>query len=207
LTDKYGPQAEGWSERAYADSAKYLRRRAELIARGLERGDVVLDLACGDGGLGEILLARGLGYFGVDASPSMAAAARARLGDRAQVEQDDLNEFDPGRPVDATTVFRAIYYARDHDAFFRRVESFTRKKLVFDLNPRQYDVEEMLGRLRAAGFPQIELRPFLFPQRFPLPFPLDALARAAEHVRPLARLALRYRFTYVVTASRTRPVR
>jgi SAM-dependent methyltransferase len=203
LTDKYGPQAEGWSERAYGDSAKYLRRRAELIARGLDSGDRVLDLACGDGALGEVLLANGLQYLGVDASPAMAAAARTRLGDRARVEQGDLNDFDPGEPVDATTVFRAIYYAREHGAFFRRVASYTRKKLVFDLNPRQYDVEEMLGRVRGAGFPRVELRPFLFPQRFPLPFPLDALAGAAEHVRPLARLALRYRFTYVVTAWRT----
>jgi SAM-dependent methyltransferase len=207
LTDKYGPQAEGWSERSYADSAKYLRRRADVIARGLERGDLVLDLACGDGGLGDVLLARGLRYHGVDASPAMAAAARVRLGDRAKIEQDDLNAFHPGEAVDATTVFRAIYYARDHDAFFARVASYTRKKLVFDLNPRQYDVDEMLGRVRAAGFPHVELRPFLFPQRFPLPFPLDALAGAVEQVGALARLALRYRFTYVVTAWRTRPAR
>ena len=207
MTDKYGPQAEGWSERSYADSAKYLRRRADLIARGLEPGDLVLDLACGDGGLGDVLLARGLRYHGVDANPAMAAAARVRLGDRAKIEQDDLNAFDPGEAVDATTVFRAIYYARDHDAFFARVGSYTRTKLVFDLNPRQYDVDEMLGRVRAAGFPRVELRPFLFPQRFPLPFPLDALARAVEQVGALARLALRYRFTYVVTAWRRRPAR
>src|SRR6266540_7440276 len=102
-----------------------------------------------------------------------------------------------------TTLFRSLV----HDAFFARVGSYTRTKLVFDLNPRQYDVDEMLGRVRAAGFPRVELRPFLFPQRFPLPFPLDALARAMEQVGALARLALRYRFTYVVTAWRRRPAR
>jgi SAM-dependent methyltransferase len=200
LTDKYAPQAAGWSERSYGDSRKYLERRAELIAPGLAPGDTVLDLACGDGGLGEALLARGLAYVGVDASAEMVAAARARLGGRARIEQADLNAFAPDEPVAATTVFRAIYYAHDHDGFFGRVAEFTTRKLVFDLNPRQYDVEEMLARVRAVGFARVELQPFFFPQRFGMPFPLDALARAAESIAPLARLALRYRFTYVVTA-------
>jgi SAM-dependent methyltransferase len=200
LTDKYGRQAEGWSERSYGDAHKYLQRRAELIAVGLPRGATVLDLACGDGGLGEVLVAHGLRYVGVDTSAEMAEAARARLGDDALVVQADLNDFTPEEAVDATTVFRAVYYARDHDAFFRGVASYTRRKFVFDLNPRQYDVEDMTRRLIAAGFARVELRPFFFPQRFGLPFPLDRLARVAERSGPLARFALRYRFTYVVSA-------
>jgi hypothetical protein len=130
----------------------------------------------------------------------MIDAARARLGDDALVVQADLNDFAPPARVDVTTVFRAIYYARDHDAFFGRVASYTRRKLVFDLNPRQYDVDDMTRRLRGAGFARVELRPFFFPQRFGMPFPLDRLARVAERSRPVARLALRYRFTYVVSA-------
>jgi SAM-dependent methyltransferase len=200
LTDKYGAQAEGWSERSYGDARKYLLHRAELIAVGLPEGASVLDLACGDGGLGEMLVARGLRYAGVDESAEMVEAARKRLGGDAVVVQEDLNEFVPTELVDATTVFRAVYYARDHDAFFRRVASYTRRKLVFDLNPRQYRVAEMTGRLRAAGFVRVELRPFFFPQRFGMPFPLDRVARLAERSGPVARVALRYRFTYVVSA-------
>ena len=200
MTHKYGPQAEGWSERSYGDAHKYLRHRAELIAVGLPQGAAVLDLACGDGGLGQMLVARGFRYLGVDTSSEMVEAAQSRLGTGAVVVRADLNEFAPAEPVDATTVFRAVYYARDHDAFFRRVASYTRRKLVFDLNPRQYDVADIGGRLHAAGFPRVELRPFFFPQRFGLPFPLDRLARAAERSGPLTRLALRYRFTYVVSA-------
>lgn len=202
--DKYGAQAEGWSERAYADSRTYLRRRAELIARGLVRGDTVLDLACGDGGVAEYLLAFGLRYVGVDGNEAMVAAARERLEGRARVERGDLNEFTPDEDVAATSIFRAIYYARDHDAFFRHVASYTRAKIVFDLNPRQYGVEEMLARVRRAGFERVTLRPFFVPQRVALPFPLDVVARGAERVPPLARLALRYRFTYVVSAFRRR---
>ena len=199
MTDKYGPQAEGWSERSDGDARKYLLHRAELIAVGLPEGAAVLDLACGDGGLGEMLVARGFRYAGVDTSAEMVEAARARLASDAVV-QDDLNEFVPSEPVDATTVFRAVYYARDHDAFFRRVASYTRRKFVFDLNPRQYDVADMTARLRAAGFERVERRPFFFPQRFGMHFPLDRLARAAERSGPLARVALRYRITYVVSA-------
>ncbi len=175
-----------------------------MIALGpeLHPGDTVLDLACGDGGLGEHLVGRGIAYMGVDASLPMVEAARRRLGDRARIEHGDLNEAAPPQPVAATTVFRAIYYARDRAAFFRRVAAFTERKLVFDLNPRQYAVATVVADLRAAGFDRVELRPFFVPQRVALPGPAAWLALAAERAGPLARLALRFRFSYVVAAAR-----
>ena len=87
-------------------------------------------------------------------------------------------------------------------AFFRHVATYTEKKLVFDLNPRQYRVEDVLADLRAAGFDQVALRPFFVPQTVALPGPLVGLAKALERSGPLARLALRLRFTYLVAASR-----
>jgi SAM-dependent methyltransferase len=203
--EQYARQAQEWSERAYADSAAYLAHRADLVvALGprLEPGDELLDLACGDGGLGELLLARGLRYRGVDSTPEMVEAARARLGGRAPVEVGDLNEYTPPAHVAATTVFRAIYYADDRAAFFHHVAGFTEKKLVFDLNPRQYRVEDVLADLRSAGFGDVALRPFFVPQTRVLPRPIGTLARALECSGPLARAALRYRFTYLVAASR-----
>ena len=202
---QYARHAEDWTERAYADSAAYLAHRAELVVTlgaHLGPGDEVLDLACGDAGLGEHLLARGLRYRGVDSTPEMIEAARARLGGRAVVELGDLNDYEPPEPLAATTIFRAIYYARDRAAFFRHVAAFTEKKLVLDLNPRQYRVEDVLADLRAAGFGRVELRPFFVPQTRALPRPLLAVAHALERSGPLARLALRYRFTYLVAASR-----
>ena len=201
---KYSSQAEDWSERAYADAATYLAHRADLVqALGpkLASGDEVLDLACGDGGLGEVLLTRGLRYRGVDSTPEMVEAAQRRLGARAQIELGDLNEYVPPAPVAAATVFRAIYYARDRRVFFTHVAAFTEKKLVFDLNPRQYRLDDVLADLRAAGLRTIALRPFFMPQTVALPRPVAALARAIECSGPLARLALRYRFTYLVAAS------
>ena len=203
--DQYARQAQDWTERAYADVTAYLEHRAELIAElgvRLGPGDEVVDLACGDAGLGEALLRRGLRYRGVDSTPEMVEAARLRLGTRAEVDLGDLNEYVPPRPVAATTVFRAIYYARDRAAFFRHVSGFTETKLVFDLNPRQYRVEDVLAELRAAGLSTVLLHPFFVPQTVSLPGPLLAAAKALERSGPLAQLALRARFTYLVAASR-----
>ena len=203
--EQYARQAEDWTERAYADSKAYLEHRADLVVRlgpRLERGDEVLDLACGDGGLGELLLAGGFGYRGVDSTPEMVAEARRRLRGRAPVDLGDLNAYVPPAPVAATTVFRAIYYAHDRRAFFRHIASFTEKKLVFDLNPRQYRLEDVLAELGAAGFGGVATRPFLVPQTKALPGPVVALAGLLERSGPVARLALRYRFTYLVAASR-----
>lgn len=204
-TDQYARKAAGWSDAEYADSHAYLDHRAALVASlgvPLAPGDEVLDLACGDGGLGVYLLERGLRYRGVDAEPAMVGAARARLGGVAPIELGDLNGYAPPKPVAATTVFRAIYYADDRPAFFARAAAFTEKKLVFDLNPRQYRVDEVTGELRRAGFSRVELRPFLVPQTRGLPAPGIAALKTLERVAPLARVALRLRFTYLVAAVR-----
>jgi methyltransferase family protein len=203
--EQYARQAQAWTERAYADVGAYLEHRAELIVSlgpRLDPGDEVLDLACGDAGLGQALLARGLRYRGLDSTPEMVEAARRRLGEQATVELGDLNDYTPPAPVAATTVFRAIYYARDRRAFFHHVVGYTETKLVFDLNPRQYRVDHVVADLRDAGFGSIELRPFFVPQTVSLPGPLLAAAKALERSGPLARLALRVRFTYLVAASR-----
>ena len=204
-TAKYKDAAAGWSEGQYADPSGYFGHRADLIVSlgpQLQPGDTVLDFACGDAWLADHLLPRGLHYLGVDASEPMVAAARARLGDRARVRLGDLNDYAPPEPVAATTIFRAIYYARDRRELFRRVGSFTERKLVFDLNPRQYRVEDVAADLAAVGFDGLELRPFFAPQNVALPRPVGAALRVAERVGPVARLALRFRFSYLCAAYR-----
>jgi SAM-dependent methyltransferase len=205
-TAKYEPAAERWSDEAYADPASYLGHRADLVVSlgpMLHAGDRVLDLACGDGGFAEFLLALGLEYVGADASEPMVDAARRRLEGRAVVELGDLNDYRPSEPVTATTCFRAIYYARDRLAFFRHAAGYTEQKLVFDLNPRQYELDAVRQDLRAAGFDALELRPFFAPQRYAPPRALRALLHAAERSGPVARLALRFRFSYLCAAYRS----
>lgn len=204
-TEKYEPQAERWTEDAYADSARYLAHRADLIVSlgpRLGPGDRVVDLACGDAGLGERLLERGLDYTGVDLSEAMVEAARRRLGGRAEIVVGDLNEYAPPEPVAGATIFRAVYYARDRLDLFRRIEGYVTKKLVFDLNPRQYRLDDVRADLRRVGFDRLDLRPFFVPQTKALPRPLARALEWAELTGPLARLALRLRFTYICAASR-----
>ncbi len=189
-----------WTDREYADPVPYLRHRGELILSlgpPLEPGDRLCDLACGDGGLADFL--PGIEYIGVDADPRMVEEARSKGRELAQA---DLNEFEPDRPVAATTIFRAIYYARDRLAFFRHVAGYTTGKLVFDLNPRQYPLATIREELNAAGFARVDVRPLFAPQRVKLPRVAGWALRTLERTGPLARLALRYRFTYVVAASR-----
>ncbi len=189
-----------WTEDAYAAPVPYLRHRAELVrflGPPLHAGDRLVDLACGDGGLADFL--PGIAYLGVDTDPTRIEEARA--AGRAIV-QADLNEFEPEAPVTATTIFRAIYYADDRPALLRRIAGYTERKLVFDLNPRQYRLADVRADLRTAGFTTVALRPFFVPQTVALPAPVGAALVAAERAGPLARLALRYRFTYLVAASR-----
>jgi hypothetical protein len=198
--DKYNARAERWSEVAYADAATYLAHRGELVLKlgpPLEQDDAVLDLACGDAGAADYL--PGVRYLGLDANAEMVKAGKGR---GRNVVLGDLNDYEPPEAVAATTCFRAIYYADDRAAFFRRVAGYTERKFVFDLNPRQYGVEDVCSDLRAAGFDRLELRPFFSPQHVSLPRPVAGVFHALERSGPLARLLLAVRFSYLCAAFR-----
>jgi predicted metal-dependent phosphoesterase TrpH len=124
------------------------------------------------------------------------------MGDRAEIVLADLNDYFPPASVACTTCFRAVYYARDRSGFFRHIAGYTERKLVFDLNPRQYRVEDVVADLKVAGLANVELHPFFFPQRHGLPRLFAAALRAAERSGPFARALLRARFSYLVSASR-----
>jgi len=200
--DKYGTKAAGWSEAQYADSATYLAHRAELVCTlgtMLTTGDAVLDLACGDGGLADFLPDQH--YVGIDANDEMVASGRAR---GRELILADLNEYIPPSPVQATTIFRAIYYARDRAQLLAQIAGYTEKKLVFDLNPRQYRLDDVRADLRAAGFAAVEVHPFLVPQTRVLPSALARMLPLLEHSGSVARALLRFRFTYLCAASLTK---
>ncbi|MGH7120712.1 MAG: class I SAM-dependent methyltransferase, partial [Acetobacteraceae bacterium] len=69
-----------------------------------QSGERILDLGCGDGFLSQRIAERGARVVGVDASPEMIAAARARGIDARQLSAESLAfeaEFDgvfPMRP-------------------------------------------------------------------------------------------------------------
>jgi SAM-dependent methyltransferase len=197
---KYDAIAERYSAHDYADAGRYYERRARLVVQHgprLEHGASVLDIACGDGGLGPHLLALGMDYHGVDASEAMVEVARRELGDRV-----GLGTFDyvPAAEVDATTIFRSLYLVPDRRGFLARVRAFTRRKLVFDFDPRAYSTGDLIADVQAAGWERIELRPFLMPQRATLPRVVQAALWSVEPM-PGARLLTHVRFPLLVSAS------
>jgi trans-aconitate 2-methyltransferase len=86
----------------------------------LKGDEVVLDAGCGSGRVTAELagrVPRGRVY-GVDVAPSMAAHARAALGDRATILCQDLVELELPEPVDAVFSNATFHWIKDHDALF-----------------------------------------------------------------------------------------
>ena len=198
IVTKYDAIAEDYSAHDYANARRYYARRAQLVGRGLAAGASILDIACGDGGLGRALLDLGFDYHGVDASARMVEVAQRALGDRVLQGSFD---YEPPALVDATTIFRSLYLVPDRRAFLERVRGFTLRKLVFDFDPRAYSTSDVRADLRAAGWERVELRPFLLPQRASLPRALQGALYALEPL-PGARLLTHVRFPLLVTAWR-----
>lgn len=82
MSDQSAPPPTGqtWNTAAYAANGRFVATLASGVVELLapRPGERILDLGCGDGALTEQLAATGANVTGVDASPSMVAAARQR---------------------------------------------------------------------------------------------------------------------------------
>ena len=88
-----------WDADQYANIARFVSDfGVELIKLlGPQPGEKILDLGCGDGELTLQLLARGAEVVGIDSSPDMVRAARARGVDALLMDAEQLEfeaEFD-----------------------------------------------------------------------------------------------------------------
>ncbi len=104
--------------------------RAVLDRLALEGDETVLDAGCGSGRVTEALLERlprGR-VIAVDASASMARAARERLEgrDRVKVREGDLLELELAEPADAILSTATFHWIADHDLLFRRLRAALR---------------------------------------------------------------------------------
>jgi trans-aconitate 2-methyltransferase len=123
-------EARSWS------GADYDRLSSPMEAMGrevLERlpltgGETVIDAGCGSGRVTEALLERLRDgrVIGVDQSASMIEAARARLGDSAELHVADLSTFDLGLQADAILSTATFHWIADHDALFARLRAHLR---------------------------------------------------------------------------------
>src|SRR4051794_38753075 len=113
-----------WDGAAYDRLSTPMERLGREVLDRLElRGDeTILDAGCGSGRLTELLVERAPRgrVIGVDASASMIDAARARLGDRADLRRADLAALDlGGETVDVVFSTATFHWIADHDALFR----------------------------------------------------------------------------------------
>jgi trans-aconitate methyltransferase len=104
-----------WSSERYQQHAPYVPNLGAAVLDLLDpqRGERVLDLGCGDGVLTQQLVARGATVVGIDSSPDMIDAARARGLDARLMDGESL-PFD--REFDAVFSNAALHWIRNHDA-------------------------------------------------------------------------------------------
>lgn len=115
----------------------------------LQGDEVVLDAGCGSGRVTAELVTRVPDgrVYGVDVAPSMAAHARAALGDRATILCQDLVDLELPEPVDAIFSNATFHWIRDHDALF---DALTRA-----LKPRGRLVAQCGGRGNISRFRRV----------------------------------------------------
>jgi len=110
-----------WNPEAYAQHGSFVHSLAGGVVEWLEAqpGERILDLGCGDGQLTLRLAATGANVTGVDVSPEMIAAARAR-GVQADLASAESLPYS-NRTFYAIFSNPALHWVRDHDAMLAEV--------------------------------------------------------------------------------------
>jgi trans-aconitate methyltransferase len=100
---------QSWDAAAYAANGRFVADLASEVVTLLapKPGEHILDLGCGDGALTERLAATGAILTGVDASPTMLAAARLR---NLNVEQHDATALPYEDQFDAVFSNAALHW-------------------------------------------------------------------------------------------------
>ncbi len=149
-----------WNARSYDRVSDHLTGWGTTVLHGLElRGDErVLDAGCGTGRVTGALRDRlpGGRVIALDASPSMLAEARTRLGDdRVEYVLADLGRPLPlDEPVDAVFSNATFHWVRDHDALFAHLAAVLRPggPLVAQCGGAG-NIASVLEAVRQVGYP------------------------------------------------------
>lgn len=110
-----------WDPQAYEDNAAFVHGLAGGVLEWLapKPGESILDLGCGDGQLTQRIAATGARVMGVDASPEMVVAARARGIEADQANAESLPYADG--IFDAVFSNAALHWMRNQDAMLAQV--------------------------------------------------------------------------------------
>ncbi|HEV3318283.1 MAG TPA: methyltransferase domain-containing protein [Solirubrobacteraceae bacterium] len=126
------PEVRAWDGKTYDRISGPMQAlgQAVLDRLPLQGDETVLDAGCGSGRITEALIARlpDGRVIGVDASASMVAAARERLGPDADIRRADLLELEREleEPVDAILSTATFHWIADHAALFRSLHAVLR---------------------------------------------------------------------------------
>lgn len=109
--------ANRWSPADYAVNAGFVPQLGDAALHLLapKTGELILDVGCGDGALTERIVAAGAHVIGVDSSPEMVEAARAR-GIDAFVADAEAMELERFGAFDAVFSNAALHWMLDPDA-------------------------------------------------------------------------------------------
>ena len=110
-----------WDPQAYAKNGAFVHGLAGGVLEWLaaQPGERILDVGCGDGQLTERIAASGAAVRGVDASPQMIAAARARGIDADESPAESLPYASAS--FDAVFSNAALHWVRGQDAMLAQV--------------------------------------------------------------------------------------
>lgn len=117
-----------WNPETYSRDAAFVPQLGSGVLEWLspQAGEHILDLGCGDGQLTQRIAATGASVTGIDASPTMAAAARARGIAVEEASAESLPFAD--RSFDAVFSNAALHWVRNQDAMLAEVRRVLRSK-------------------------------------------------------------------------------
>jgi SAM-dependent methyltransferase len=112
---------QNWDAQAYGENGAFVHELAGGVLEWLAAapGERILDLGCGDGQLTRCIAATGAEVEGVDASPEMIAASRARGIAAREARAEGLPY--PDASFDAVFSNAALHWVRDQDAMMDEV--------------------------------------------------------------------------------------
>ena len=115
-----------WNPETYSRNAAFVPQLGSGALEWLapQAGERILDLGCGDGQLTERIAAAGAEVTGIDASPNMVAAARARGIDAKEGSAESL-PF-PDQSFDAVFSNAVLHWVRGQDAMMTEVRRVLR---------------------------------------------------------------------------------
>lgn len=205
LAVKFTGLAAGFSDREYSDPKGYFGHRLAILknwGRGMESGDRVLHVGCGDGYLTRMLLDSGYRVDAFDCSPGMLARVGElclkHLPQTLTLTEGDINDassFPAGEVDHVFAVMRGFFtYSRnpvETMTFFRKI---ARKKVIADFDPRKNSPEQVKRLMHDAGFKNVQVRAFLVPQKRKLPALVQSLLTSVETTPLIYNFLVRRKF-------------